>query len=653
MGDLQSTQQVAKLAARMGLTLSATREGVHAKPKHVDDVVVRDEYTGDVKYIMSDGCAAIGEGLAARLISKLGCQVEDPSGFQVRWNGYKGMLTRWGARVVADDEAQVRRSMIKFECDENVIEVVGWSRFLPGYLNRQIITLMSTLGIADEVFHQYQDQMMTLLTAMMENPLSAWEALCWLGEKDDHVVELMKLLLSSGTSLSEPFLQGCLSTMRRYMVRDIRDRARIFVKDAANLYGVMDELGVLDYGQVFIRVMRSVPTIGGSATKQDVTITGRVVVVKSPCLHPGDIRILEAVNPPEFQAPHVIRNMVVFPSRGPRPHQDEIAGSDSDGDMYYVFWAPDLVPDKSVEPYDYHPPEVRKSSTVGTEELVNFFLTYMEKDQLGQIDNAHLAWSDKNWEKGKAASKECLQLVGHHHMAVDFAKTGRPATLPHKLRSSKYPHFMGKEPWMSYQSRGVLGQLYDKATLPLVPSWRVSNLERSGRQVELEKGGLWPLAILSSFPSHMCEAASSVLDSYLLGLHQMMTKWSISDPFELITGWVLRPQEMQKRKKMRLRPQVVLDVQTFWQQFRAVFFGDERECCAWRKQPRPGEAMCEQCQVYLMKAKVWYLVALQRWQVLSPTGEGSEGHDDIITFPWVIGDVMVCAILQCHRDERC
>lgn len=38
-----------------------------------------------------------------------------------------------------------------------------------------------------------------------------------------------------------------------------------------------------------------------------------------------------------------------------RPHPHECSGSDLDGDMYFVCWDPELIPDRQTEPMDYTP----------------------------------------------------------------------------------------------------------------------------------------------------------------------------------------------------------------------------------------------------------------------------------------------------------
>ncbi|EXX62314.1 hypothetical protein RirG_162920 [Rhizophagus irregularis DAOM 197198w] len=58
--------------------------------------------------------------------------------------GYKGVLFQ--LINVKNNQVQVRPSQ------HNVLEVIRGSTFISAYLNRQAITLLSALGISDEVF---------------------------------------------------------------------------------------------------------------------------------------------------------------------------------------------------------------------------------------------------------------------------------------------------------------------------------------------------------------------------------------------------------------------------------------------------------------------------------------------------------------------
>ena len=67
-------------------------------------------------------------------------------------------------------------------------------------------------------------------------------------------------------------------------VQDLRAKTRIHVPDSALLMGVMDEFGVLKYGEVYLAINPD------PASELPRTITGGVVVAKNPCFHPGDVR---------------------------------------------------------------------------------------------------------------------------------------------------------------------------------------------------------------------------------------------------------------------------------------------------------------------------------------------------------------------------
>jgi RNA-dependent RNA polymerase len=75
------------------------------------------------------------------------------------------------------------------------------------------------------------------------------------------------------------------------------------------MMGCLDETRTLNYGEVFIQASNSANDRG------KFVVTGKVVVAKNPCLHPGDVRILKAVYHPALD--HMV-NCVVFPQQGPR-----------------------------------------------------------------------------------------------------------------------------------------------------------------------------------------------------------------------------------------------------------------------------------------------------------------------------------------------
>ncbi|KAL4759856.1 uncharacterized protein BDW70DRAFT_139280 [Aspergillus foveolatus] len=50
-------------------------------------------------------------------------------------------------------EVHIRTSQFKFAALSQGLEIIRWSQFTVASLNRQLILVLSTVGIADEVFH--------------------------------------------------------------------------------------------------------------------------------------------------------------------------------------------------------------------------------------------------------------------------------------------------------------------------------------------------------------------------------------------------------------------------------------------------------------------------------------------------------------------
>lgn len=171
-------------------------------------------------------------------------------------------------------------------------------------------------------------------------------------------------------------------------------------------------------------------------------------------------RLLEAVDIPEL---HHLTNVLVFPTCGTRPHPDEIGGGDLDGDRYFVTWDKVLTHFTPFHPMDYS--SAAPKATLETlasnpvPQLVDYFLNSIFKANLGEISNCYLTFADQFG----ATSKTCLELAELHSRAVDAPKTGDFVQIPSGLRPRSTPHFMEKSTGVSYRSKGVLGQLYDRA----------------------------------------------------------------------------------------------------------------------------------------------------------------------------------------------
>jgi RNA-dependent RNA polymerase len=318
MGDFSTNKNVAKYAARMGQCFSSTRAIQHLPVNDIREIpdVIRNRYT------FSDGVGKISGSLARKIAEKLEIKTT-PSAFQFRLAGYKGVLCL--SRFVRDNQIQVRPSQHKFESTHYVLEVIRASTFIPAYLNRQAITLLSVLGVPDDVFIEMKDAQVGDLDRMLKNENTAVNVLQQ--NIDEHGISksLADLVKAGFLQKRDRYLMNLISLFRIMMLRDLKKKAKIRVDKGAFLLGVLDETGTLKEGQVYCCVS---DPYNPSSKK---VITGTCIVFRNPCFHPGDIRVVTAVNckPLDY-----LVDVVVFPAVGYRDIPSQCSGGDLDGDDF-------------------------------------------------------------------------------------------------------------------------------------------------------------------------------------------------------------------------------------------------------------------------------------------------------------------------------
>uniref|UniRef100_A0A7N0TG81 RNA-dependent RNA polymerase n=1 Tax=Kalanchoe fedtschenkoi TaxID=63787 RepID=A0A7N0TG81_KALFE len=448
MGDFHRIRNVAKYAARLGQSFGSSMETLTVERNEVSVIPDIEVNSGGIQYNFSDGIGKISAAFARQVAKK--CDVKDfiPSAFQIRYGGYKGVVAV-DPTMSSTVKLALRGSMCKYESDNTKLDVLGWSKFQPCFLNRQLITLLSTLGVNDLVFERKQKQIVDQLNTILTHPMKALEVLDLMAPGENTNI-LKEMLLVGYKPDAEPFLSMMLSTFRALKLLELRTKSRMFVQNGRAMMGCLDETRTLKYGQVFVQY--SAAGYGPYIS----SVQGKVVVAKNPCLHPGDVRVLTAIDVPALR--HMV-DCVVFPQCGVRPHPNECSGSDLDGDIYFVCWDPELIPPQQSPPMDYTPaPSKELDHDVTIEEVEEYFTDYIVNDSLGVIANAHIAFADS--QIGKAMSEPCIELAKLFSVAVDFPKTGVPAIIPNHLRVKEYPDFMEKHDKTTYKSVNVIGKLF-------------------------------------------------------------------------------------------------------------------------------------------------------------------------------------------------
>jgi len=301
-------------------------------------------------------------------------------------------------------------------------------------------------------------------------------------------------------------------------------------------------------------------------------LTGTVVIAKNPCFHPGDMRKFQAVDNPMLR--HMV-DVVVFPIKGPRPHPDEMSGSDLDGDMYFICWEETLIPPRPNEkPMDYTAMDKeRLDREIIEDDMITFLGRYVESDQLGVIANAHLVHADA--QKDHIFSKQCLDLSHKHSDAVDFPKTGCLVTIPFELRPRGYPRYMHKRDKPIYRSNHVLAGLYNqckaidstvRACTPHVPVHRDDRFMVPGYEPYLD-------------------SALQLLDFYRGQMHALMTNYGVVSEPEIVSGHFRRIVQRQsgtlKREYVDTSDLIRRHLETIRLKIRSMFFeefgGDDKK----------------------------------------------------------------------------
>ena len=547
MGHFSDIRNVARHAARLGQCFSTTRaiSGCPVRVQKINDI----ERNG---YNFSDGVGRISRFLAQMAMSELKIKTptgEPPSAFQFRLGGSKGMLAI--SPQAQRQEVHIRKSQDKFAAKHNGLEIIRWSQFSVATLNRQIIIVLSSLGIEDQVFHAKLKAMLTRLDEAMTNDAQAIYLLKKYVDPNQMTLTVSQMVLDGFRKTNEPFVTSIMTLWRAWQLKYLKEKAKIAIDQGACLLGCMDETGTLKgcFGdaepskdasyeeklaalpEVFLQVSR--PENGG---KYEV-IEGLCILTRNPSLHPGDVRVVKAVNVPELSH---LQDVVVFPQTGDRDIPSMSSGGDLDGDDYLVMWDQDLIPRNwFCPPMEYTSNKARDlDHDVTVDEITSFFVTYMKNDCLPRIAHAHLAWADR-LEDGVYEEK-CMRLAQLHSDAVDYNKTGNPAIMSRNLTPRVWPHFMekkGKPKTAIYKSGKILGQLYDAVErVDFVPSLEMPFNERI-LECKLEVN------------DDLTQFARDLKDDYDSAMRRIMAQHEIKTEFEVWSTFVLSHANMSKDYK--------------------------------------------------------------------------------------------------------
>ena len=464
LGDFTMETNIYKNASRRGQCLSST---IYITTLQKENIIEIPDIRKN-RYVFTDGIGQISTDLAFKCAKILKCPKNFASAFQIRFGGVKGVVAINPA--LEGDIICIRPSMIKFKSEDLELGVVRAALHSLGYLNRQIIILLYSLGVSENIFINMVKDIVDNYTNVVRDPYSSFR-------KNKTLLDeiLMKCYFFSPLIKyysynktygikEDPFANALLLNIVASLLRELKNKGKIVDNKSASLIGVFDETNSLEENEVYVRIMLP--------NNDEITLSDEVFITKNPCLHPGDIRILKA-NPNCPLLSHLV-NVVVFSSKGERPVPNMIGGGDLDGDTYYVSWNEKIINSiklRNVQPLEdpnytegvINSKDAPNKSVITMEDITNTYIDATKHSHVPLISNLHSAFADADLERG-AFNEKCIELSKMFSVEIDSAKHGRfidPTIFEKKdLNLKAYPDFLNIEGYPSYESKGILGKLY-------------------------------------------------------------------------------------------------------------------------------------------------------------------------------------------------
>jgi RNA-dependent RNA polymerase len=168
---------------------------------------------------------------------------------QIRFGGTKGVLAYDPELEAIDNKEDVmilRESMIKYKSTYmDDIEVLDYNKYRAGYLNRQIILLLLTLGIKPHIFKDLQNEYIDSLENVALVDASIYKYLNY--EYDGSlanfpsIVDMIRNVINTYVNIkNEPFIKGILATFKQRGLSQLKNKSNVYVEKAVRVIGILN-----------------------------------------------------------------------------------------------------------------------------------------------------------------------------------------------------------------------------------------------------------------------------------------------------------------------------------------------------------------------------------------------------------------------------
>ena len=609
---------------------------------------------------LTDGNGKIRKTLAKKILEDITLKnnptIRDTTALQIRLAGLKGVLT------IVDEEMDIdfkknpnctiiyRNSMEKIEWTDSALCIVKIGKYNKLFLNTQVLTLLTSLRDSAAPQWDPKIKLRAIFKQTLENNAKLFTNLdIAVTAIAYHFPNYPRKASEHFDIHSEPYFLSLLRCIYTYRINNLIKKFHIPIMNGCLLMGIPDPIGVLEDGEVFITYEEN-PSHPSLIRR----LTGRVLVYKNPCLHPGDLLTPTAVDKEEL---HSLHNVIVFPVKGSRSLPASSGGGDLDGDEFGIIWDKDLIPpetatfqslnyNKVLEEYRdklkaERPDDVSEAGTVVDRNiplhlddnaqsiLANSYCQVISNQLLGVISHYHLAISDLK-EEG-ARDELAIDLSKLASLAVDAPKTGIFPTIPDKasrlIRDKGYPDFMEKTENTSYPSEKLLGDLYHEARAVCFKTneWKNILKYHSKRDLKERLPGAFPVDVFKvpGYEVYIKDARKRYFE-YTNALRTIMLSLGIRTEAEVVLSLIIQCHPLLSADKGKIMRVLEAATSHLTQEFREIFYKHTADTD------------------YKQKASAWYLTAYH---------QQTEKSDGLISlsFPWIVGEHL-CEIVSMHQQ---
>lgn len=316
---------------------------------------------------MNDGAGRMSPSLARKIAEKLGLPQEDcPCAFQARLGSAKGMWVIDISDTSEEDWIEIYPSQNKWECDfedvhHRTFEVKDYPRGIKSAgLNQQFIPMLEAQSTNPLAMRRVLEKhLRASLIADLDSNMSAMddpaEFRLWLqryrssGDERLQYVQFqgslpardedtLALLCDAGFEPKKlEFMQKKIRQLKEQRCKELRDRLNFTIPCSAFMFMIPDFWSILEEGEVHVSFSSQFQVEGFS----DTLLEGReIIVARAPAHFPSDMQKVKVVS---REGLRLLKDVVIFSTKGESSLADKLSGGDYDGDRAWVCWDSDVV----------------------------------------------------------------------------------------------------------------------------------------------------------------------------------------------------------------------------------------------------------------------------------------------------------------------